>query len=134
MNHDPDKTSRHETIYPVYVFGFLPSSERNSRRILPKYSFMPPQTHCYNFTIIIGLYNYVLLSILKSWTNPTDPIEHSGPVYTIPDCVGAERFSYRIRLLFTLRHSNPERDAEQKSLRFGGDMKSKPVCVGICFE
>ena len=52
-----------------------------------------------------------------------------GPVYTIPDCIGAERFSYRIRLLFTLRHSNPIRDAEQKSLRFGGDMKSNPVCA-----
>ena len=53
-----------------------------------------------------------------------------GPVYTIPDCIGAERFSYRIRLLFTLRHSNPVCDAGQKSLRFGGDMKSNPVCAG----
>jgi hypothetical protein len=35
-----------------------------------------------------------------------------------------------VRLLFTLRHSNPVRDAEQKSLRFGGDMKSNPVCAG----
>jgi hypothetical protein len=42
----------------------------------------------------------------------------------------SERFSYRIRLLFTLRHSNPVRDAEQKSLRFGGDMKSNRVCAG----
>ena len=37
---------------------------------------------------------------------------------------------YRIRLLFTLHHSNPVRDVEQKSLRFGGDMKSNPICAG----
>jgi hypothetical protein len=39
--------------------------------------------------------------------------DESRPVcvglYTIPrDCIGAERFSFRIRLLFTLRHSNPK--------------------------
>ena len=32
----------------------------------------------------------------------------------------------------SLRHSNPVRDAEQKSLRFGGDMKSNPVCAEQC--
>jgi hypothetical protein len=34
-------------------------------------------------------------------------------------------------MLLTLRHSNPVRDEEQKSLRFGGDMKSNPVCIPV---
>ena len=32
-------------------------------------------------------------------------------------------------MLFTLRHCNPVRAAEQKSLRFFRDTKSNPVCA-----
>jgi hypothetical protein len=49
--------------------------------------------------------------------------------YTIPDCIEATQFLCRIGLLFTLRHYNPVRAAARKSLRFGGDMKSNPVCA-----
>ena len=31
--------------------------------------------------------------------------------------------------MFTLRHCNPVRAAEQKTLRFVGDTKSNPVCA-----
>ena len=48
---------------------------------------------------------------------------NKGPCYTIPDYIGASRFLYQIGLLFTLRHCNPVCSAEQKSLRFVGDMK-----------
>ena len=55
--------------------------------------------------------NYIKLSIvLESFKCKNILDRYFGPVYTIPDCIGASRFSYRIRLLFTLRHSNPVRD------------------------
>ena len=41
-----------------------------------------------------------------------------------------ERFLYRIGVLLTLRHCDPVRAAEQKSLRFFRDTKSNPVCTG----
>jgi hypothetical protein len=71
---------------------------------------------------VVGLYTGGLYSEVYG--------SYLGPVYTVPDCIGASRFSYRIRLLFTLRHSNPVRNAAQKSLRFGSDMKSNPVYAG----
>jgi hypothetical protein len=78
-----------------------------------------------------GVYNLsqIMFKLFKSTISIRKTIR-PGLHYTGLHRSGAIFIPGFMQLLFTLRHSNPVRDAEQKSLRFGGDMKSNPVCAG----